>query len=90
MAKHTTKWSIAKDIYRIWLMITGSQAPKTIPKGQLDSIIINYGLKWDETSRSYTASEDELYAKLVKSYGERATMHGTSYGELRHNAYERL
>jgi hypothetical protein len=80
----------AKEIYYIWLMIIGSQVPKTIPKGQLDSIRINYGLQWDETSQSYTAPEEDIFAKLVNNYGERVTKHGTSYGELRHRAYERL
>jgi hypothetical protein len=89
-AKRTTKWSTAKEIYYIWLMILGSQASKSIPKGQLNSIMISYGLQWCETSRSYTAPEDEIYAKLVKTYSERATRHGTTYGELRHRAYERL
>jgi hypothetical protein len=88
--KRTTKWSTAKEIYYIWLMILGSKAPKSIPKGQLDSIRINYNLQWCEASQSYTAPEEEIYAKLVESYGERVTRHGATYGELRHRAYERL
>jgi len=71
-------------------MILGLPASKTVPKADIPVIKGQYGFQWDEASQSYTAPEEDVYAKLVENYGERATRHGTTYGELRHRAYERL
>ena len=81
----------ARELFFIWLMIK-EQPPIANPtRTVLMSFREDYGLKWNEAFRCYTAPEEDLYATLVKNYGKDCVeKYGASYGELAYRANKRV